>query len=165
MKIKAAGKKVVMLPLILFSDDTSGNKSKKWHKFECWYLLLAGLPRHENAKTQNIHFVSCSDKMDVLDMAEPFAQELHQLETHGLIVYDAFLEEEVLVVAPLLCVICDNPRASQLLSHLGGSAKKYCRFCMVCELFCVCIFDLCIVFRQIPHYLPWCWREGLEKYV
>ena len=49
LKAKAAGMRVVMVPLILFSDDTSGNKSKKCHKFESWYLALAGLPRHLNA--------------------------------------------------------------------------------------------------------------------
>lgn len=64
-------------------------------------------------------------------MMEPLTQELTQLETDGLVVYDAFLKEEVLVVAPLLCIICDNPRASQLLNHLGGSARRYCRVCMV----------------------------------
>eukprot|EP00731_Ephydatia_muelleri_P030239 Em0021g762a len=127
---EAAGRKVVMLPLILFTDDLSGNKSKKWHKFESWYLMLAGLPRHENAKPENIHFVSCTDLMDVLDMTECVAQQLQQLELDGLIVYDSFYKETVLVIAPLLCVICDNPRASQLLNHLGGSAKKFCRFCM-----------------------------------
>ncbi|KAL5477677.1 hypothetical protein EMCRGX_G024502 [Ephydatia muelleri] len=37
---KADGKPV-MLPLVLFADDTSGNHSKKWHKFESWYLKLA----------------------------------------------------------------------------------------------------------------------------
>ena len=34
MKEKAAGRPVIVLPLVLFSDDTSGNKSKKWHKFD-----------------------------------------------------------------------------------------------------------------------------------
>ena len=29
IKGKAAGRRVVMVPLILFSDDTSGNRSKK----------------------------------------------------------------------------------------------------------------------------------------
>ena len=33
-----------MLPLVLFADDTSGNRSKKWHKLESWFLRLAGLP-------------------------------------------------------------------------------------------------------------------------
>ncbi|KAL5463151.1 hypothetical protein EMCRGX_G032027 [Ephydatia muelleri] len=128
---KAAGKKVVMLPLILFADDTSGNKSKKWHKFESWYLLLAGLPRHENAKPENIHFLCSSDRMSALDMTTPIADELIQLENSGVVVYDAYQNEHVLVIAPLLCIICDNPMASQLLNHLGGSANKYCRLCMV----------------------------------
>ena len=68
LKTKAAGQRVVMLPLVLFSDDTSGNKSKKWSKFECWYLLFGGLSRHDNAKPQNIHFISCTNEMDVLDI-------------------------------------------------------------------------------------------------
>ena len=130
-----------MLPLILFTDDTSGNKSKKWHKFESWYLLLAGLPRHLNAKPENVHFLCSSDSMSALDMATPIADELIQLENSGVDVYDAYQNEHVLVIAPLLCIICDNPMASQLLNHLGGSAKKYCRLCMVrISVYCtVCV--------------------------
>eukprot|EP00731_Ephydatia_muelleri_P033943 Em0042g22a len=90
LKTKAAGKKVVMLPLILFTDDLSGNKN----------------------------------------MTECVSQQLKQLELDGIEVYDSYYKESVLVIAPLLCIICDNPRASQLLNHLGGSAKKFCRFCM-----------------------------------
>lgn len=37
----------------------------------------------------------------------------------------------VLVVAPLMCILADNSRASELLNHLGASARKYCRMCMV----------------------------------
>eukprot|EP00731_Ephydatia_muelleri_P006593 Em0003g841a len=44
LKDKADGKPVVKLPLVLFADDTSGNSSKKWHRFESWYFKLAGLP-------------------------------------------------------------------------------------------------------------------------
>ena len=106
-----------MLPLILYSDDTSGNKSKKWHKFDSWCVLLAGLPREANTQIPNIHFVCCSDSLSFLEMAESIAQELTQLEIHGLEVYDAHLRQPVLVVAPVLCAICDNPRASEMLNH------------------------------------------------
>ena len=34
----------IVIPLIIYSDDTSGNRSKKWNKFDYWCLLLAGLP-------------------------------------------------------------------------------------------------------------------------
>ena len=30
------------IPLVLFCDDTSGNKSKKWNEFVEWYLIIAG---------------------------------------------------------------------------------------------------------------------------
>ncbi|KAL5457269.1 hypothetical protein EMCRGX_G034516 [Ephydatia muelleri] len=60
-------KPVVMLPLILFTDDTSGNKSKKWHKFDSWYMSLAGLPRHLSARQENIHFICCSDVLSALE--------------------------------------------------------------------------------------------------
>ena len=67
------------------------------------------------------------------------ADELTGLEMDGIEVYDAYLNEQVLVIAPLLCIICDNPQASKLVNHLGGSANKYCRFCMVCCLYmCTC---------------------------
>ena len=32
--------------------------------------------------------------------------------------YDSLYDEDVLVVAPLLCIVCDNPMASQLCNHL-----------------------------------------------
>lgn len=130
LKSKAAGRPVIMLPIVLFSDDTSGNISKKWHKFDSWSVILAGLPRHYNSKMANVHFCCCSDSVSALDMAEAIVSDLNLLE-QGIEAYDSLTEEIVLVVAPLLCVIADNPRASELLNHLGGTAKKYCRMCMV----------------------------------
>ena len=120
-----------MLPLILFSDDTSGNKSKKWHKFESYYLLIAGLPRHMNAQLEHIHFINTSDKVSPLELSRPIVDELNVLEMEGIELYDAHLQEEVLVTAPLMCIICDNPRASELVNHLGSGANKHCRVCMV----------------------------------
>ena len=64
-------------------------------------------------------------------MAEPITKDLIKLEEEGIVTYDAFLREEVVVVAPIICLICDNPRASELLNHLGATARLYCRMCMV----------------------------------
>ncbi|KAL5479531.1 hypothetical protein EMCRGX_G023059 [Ephydatia muelleri] len=111
LEAKAMGRPVVMLPLVLFADDTSGNRSKKWHKLESWFLRLAGLPTRE--------------------LGKPIVEELAMLENEGIEVYDAFRQQNVLVVAPLMCIIADNPMASQLLNHLTGGVLKYCRFCMV----------------------------------
>ena len=113
LKRQAGGKQVVMVPLILYSDDTSGNKSKKWNKFDVWCMMLAGLPRKENAHFQNIHFICCSNRVSTLDMAEDITKDLLALERDGAVMYDSHLQQDVLVFAPVLCIVCDNPRASE----------------------------------------------------
>eukprot|EP00731_Ephydatia_muelleri_P034559 Em0065g20a len=77
----------------------------------------------------NIHFICTSDSVTPLEMAEPIARELATLENEGFEVFDAYSNENVLVVAPLLLVICDNPRASELLNHLGSAANMFCSLC------------------------------------
>ena len=49
--------------MLLYTDDTSGNLTKKWNKFDVWCFLLGALPRSENAKLENIHFISCSNSV------------------------------------------------------------------------------------------------------
>jgi len=65
-----------------------------------------------------------------LQMLRPLKAELLNLE-RGVLMHDVFLAKEVLVVAPVLLVKCDNPRASELLGHMGSSANKFCRICLV----------------------------------
>ena len=149
LKQHAEGCRVISLPIIIYSDDTSGNHSKKWNKFDLWAMMFAGLPRKDNAHFENIHFLCASNKVSELDfspcmqintlylkasaieMVEPLAKDLLKLEENGIVTYDAYLKEEVLVVTPIICMICDNPRASELVNHLGTSATCYCRLCLV----------------------------------
>ena len=101
-----------MLPLILFTDDTSGNKSKKWHKFDSWSLIFACMTRKDNAMIRNIHFYCCSDVATAVDMTEPLVKELNKLEKDGVEAYDVMLQQEIIVVSPVICILADNPRAS-----------------------------------------------------
>lgn len=154
-----------MLPLIAFTDDTSGNKSKKWHKFDSWSIIPAGLPRHETSKIPNIHFVCCSDVASAVDMCEVIVSELASLEKVGIVAYDVELQQKVVVLAPLMCILADNPRACELLNHLGGSSRRYCRMCMVnlpCDYnvkcryfyFCFRLTEMSIQLRfvrSVPH--------------
>lgn len=128
---------VEVVPLVLFCDDVSGNISKKWNKFDVWAMLLAGLPRAVNSHLENIHFLCSSNKADWLQMAKPLVDDLLELERRGLAMYDAYLEEEVIVIAPVICVLADNPRASDITSHIGRSGTKYCRICEVNNLLCM----------------------------
>ena len=45
-------------------------------------------------------------------MITPIVEELKILEKEGVMVYDAPSQKEVLVIAPVLCIISDNPRAA-----------------------------------------------------
>ena len=64
-------------------------------------------------------------------MAGPLVHELNNLEREGVRVYDAYLRQEVLVTAPVLCIICDNYRAAEITNSLGPSSRMFCRICMV----------------------------------
>ena len=93
--------------------------------------MLAGLPKELNAKLENIHFIGSSNRVSALDICPPIVEDLFRLETEGIVTYDAHLREDVLAVAPVLCVLCDNPRASEITNHRGCTARKFCRMCMV----------------------------------
>ena len=67
-------------------------------------------------------------------MTPPIVDELKLLETDGIVAFDAFLQVKVLVVAPIMCVICDNPRASEVTNTLGLSSRMFYRICMVRRL-------------------------------
>ena len=56
-------------------------------------------------------------------------EELVMLESEGVEIFDAKSLERVLIVAPLMIVICNKLRTSELVSHLGSSANKYWRIC------------------------------------
>lgn len=131
LRLTIGDRQVYTVPIVLYCDDMSGNKSKKWHEFNNWCLMLAGLPHHLNSQLHNIHLITFSDSVSSLEMAEPIAKELILLEEKGVELYDALHKCNVHVFCPLLLVICDNPRASELLNHRGSTAKHFCRMCMV----------------------------------
>ena len=57
-------------------------------------------------------------------------EDLLRLE-EGVCMYDVSKGADVLVLAPVMNIFCDNPLASELISHLGNSATKFCRVCLV----------------------------------
>ena len=57
-------------------------------------------------------------------MITPIVEELKILEKKGVMVYDAFSQKEVLLIAPVLCVMCDNPRAAEIYKYSGTRIQK-----------------------------------------
>lgn len=70
-------------------------------------------------------------QVDCVELASPLVEELKLLETKGVEAFDALLQRQVLIVAPVICVICDNPRASEVTNTLGPGSKMFCRMCTV----------------------------------
>lgn len=121
---------IQIVPLMIYSDDTSGNRSKKWNKFDNWALMLAGLPKKENFKSENIHLIAASNLVSAIDMSKAIVADLKELE-EGVLMYNAKLDQDVLVIAPVICCVTDNVRASELVNHIGSSANRFCRMCEV----------------------------------
>ena len=82
-------------------------------------------------------------------MLPPIVDELKILETEGIVAYDAHLKQEVLLVAPVLCITADNPRSSEIMNHLGPSSKMFCRMCMVMVFLIILLQHLTIVFTRL----------------
>lgn len=120
----------MIAPLFVYSDETSGNRSKKWNKFELFCVSLACLPKSEVRQFSNIHLVCCSNRSSAMEMTGPIAEDLILLEK-GMIMYDSVMKMDVYVIAPVISFLCDNVRASELLNHRGSRALMLCRMCMV----------------------------------
>ncbi|CAB4010556.1 Hypothetical predicted protein [Paramuricea clavata] len=127
-KILADGKPTLTVPLVVFSDETSGNRSKKWNQLESYSMFLAGLPRKDVTKFSNIHFICASNLVDSVTLGKEIATDLKNLE-EGMLMYDAKDDQQVFVQCPVLLVACDNPRASEFAHHMGSSATHFCRTC------------------------------------
>ena len=102
--LKACRCPIVVTPIILFSDDTSGNMSIKWNKCDSWCMTLAGLPLCMVDKPHHLHSISCSNNVSALDMSAPLIKDLFKLE-NGVYMYDASKEEQVLVFAPVMSIL------------------------------------------------------------
>ena len=57
-------------------------------------------------------------------MIDPVIPDVVQLETTGITTYDAHMQEDVLVVAPILLGMHDNPRASEIVNHFRVSCQS-----------------------------------------
>ena len=83
-----------------------------------------------------IFLLSASNRASAMQMSKPIVDDILNLE-QGIYTYDSYLKTDVFVIAPVLCLLCDNARASELLNHLGSTALCLCRMCNVSCTFCI----------------------------
>lgn len=76
MKTTGEGKPSITVPLLVFSDEISGNTTKKWNCLENFSMSFAGLPRREIRKIENIHFLSTSNVVPSVPLGKSIASDL-----------------------------------------------------------------------------------------
>jgi hypothetical protein len=102
-------------------------------------------PRYNHFETVNLQIVNCKQVDKELlfscttrdgDWRDALEASLSEFMpdgalTKGIIVFDASRGCDVVVVCSVFCAICDNPRSSQVASHVSQSGKLFCRLCMI----------------------------------
>ena len=72
----AKGKIIRHVPITMYADDTSGNKSKRWNKHVSFCFTLSGLSPILTNMEYNCHFIGTSNVAGALELAEPIVQEI-----------------------------------------------------------------------------------------
>ncbi|KNE98567.1 hypothetical protein PSTG_08120 [Puccinia striiformis f. sp. tritici PST-78] len=75
-RVRTGGKIIRHVPVTLYADNTSGNKSKRWNKHVTYCLTLSGLPPQLTNMEYNCHFISTSNQAGPLEIGEPIIAEI-----------------------------------------------------------------------------------------
>lgn len=75
-RVRAQGSIIRSVPVALYSDDTSGNVSKKWNKHMSFYLTLGGLQPKLTNQEYYIEPMCTSNTASALELAGLLVDEL-----------------------------------------------------------------------------------------
>ncbi|KAG2361311.1 hypothetical protein BDR07DRAFT_1508499 [Suillus spraguei] len=130
-RLKANGHRVVAYPVLLYCDDTSGNRSKKWNEHNTFLMNAAGLPREHMQREYNLSFICTSNIAPPLEMLEGIVEQLESCQETGIWAYDCSYHDIILVIISVLALLGDNPMQSEFACHAGLMSKFFCRCCWV----------------------------------
>ncbi|KAH9810567.1 hypothetical protein DFH28DRAFT_1131965 [Melampsora americana] len=127
---RANGVLIKHIPIVLYSDDTSGNVSKKWNKHMSVFFTLAGLPPKMTNMEYNIHFLATSNCASALDLMDEVVDDLNHHSSEGFLTYDYASGKEVLVIAVVLCHLGDGPMHAEISNTTNpANTLTPCRMC------------------------------------
>ncbi|KZT60627.1 hypothetical protein CALCODRAFT_531479 [Calocera cornea HHB12733] len=130
-RIRACGRKVYSLPIMVWADDVSGNVSKQWNKHILMCMSNLAMPRQSLERESNIHFVGTSTFASPVEMMEGLVRMIEEVNQSGYEAFDAGSHAPVLFNVWLAILAGDNPLQAELCSHKGMQANKFCRRCHV----------------------------------
>ncbi|KAG0142858.1 hypothetical protein CROQUDRAFT_16874, partial [Cronartium quercuum f. sp. fusiforme G11] len=120
------------VPLNLYSDDTSGNVSKKWNKQILFIGTLAGLPLELANQDSYLHFLATSNTASALELAVGLVDALNDISTNGMVAYHAGFHHAVLVISCVLAHMGDSPMHAEITNTTNPSSLlNPCHMCML----------------------------------
>ncbi|KAL9939074.1 hypothetical protein V8E36_001887 [Tilletia maclaganii] len=123
------GRMVYSIPLYIFMDDLSGNRSKRWNKHLACYVQSAAIEATSLGVDATIRVFAVSDKASAQEISEALVKQLTDLHKQGTICWDSQRQENVIVFAHIGVMIADNPMAAELASNIGMNGNYACRSC------------------------------------
>ncbi|KAH9812611.1 hypothetical protein DFH28DRAFT_1177059 [Melampsora americana] len=129
-RVKANGMLIRSVPIALYSDDTSGNVSKKWNKHMSFYFTLAGLRPKLTNQEYHIHPLCTSNVANALEQGDQIVDELNQAAITGFRAFDCSVQKDVLVIPFVLCHMGDSPMHAEISNTTNPSGTlSPCRIC------------------------------------
>ncbi|KAH9810013.1 hypothetical protein DFH28DRAFT_1132572 [Melampsora americana] len=129
-RTRAHGRAIKHIPIALYSDDTSGNVSKKWNKHMSIFFTLAGLPPKMTNQEYNIHFLATSNCASVLDLLDEVVEDINVHASEGFVTYDQMSGTDVLVMVVVLCHLGDSPMHAEISNTTNpANTLTPCRMC------------------------------------
>ncbi|PLW37922.1 hypothetical protein PCANC_15168 [Puccinia coronata f. sp. avenae] len=91
---------------------------------------MEGLPPKLSNQQYNCHFLSTSNTAGALELADQIVGEINNMGTHGFTAFDYGLQQDVLVMSSVLCVLGDSPMHAEITNTpLPGASLNPCRIC------------------------------------
>ncbi|KAJ7622706.1 hypothetical protein B0H17DRAFT_1151594 [Mycena rosella] len=120
---------VYSIPLAVFIDDVSGNKSKQWNKHFSCYMSNGALPRTKLENEFHVRFVATSPFASPLEIMQGVRSSIEEAFSDPVVAWDCEAKEEVLLRPYGLLFAGDNPMQAELCSCAGLNTNFFCRTC------------------------------------
>ncbi|XP_033731106.1 uncharacterized protein LOC117320703 [Pecten maximus] len=124
------GLPIINVPVNVFMDDLSSNKSRRWSPLHSIQMQLAGLPLKEKRKGSSTLYLASSDTVGILDMMAPICADIEESKSSAVDAFDAENLAPVVLCSQVSLLVTDYHMMSHACNHSGPSATKYCPKCM-----------------------------------
>ncbi|KAJ6458275.1 hypothetical protein C8R45DRAFT_1221656 [Mycena sanguinolenta] len=129
LRKKAGSRMVYPIPLIIFIDDVSGNKSKQWNKHFSCYMSNGAVPRTKLENEFHVRFVATSPFASPLEIMQGVRASIEEAFEEPVEAWDCEKKEQVLLRPYGLLFAGDNPMQAELCSCAGLNTNYFCRTC------------------------------------